>query len=83
MPGRSGARRPENRVTARSKLPQKKRTGLDLPVNLALNWLRTVSTDQDAPDFSTDARSYEAYISTGLFQTLTSISTDRSNSMNS
>ena len=32
-PGRSGARRPEKRVTARSKLPQNKCTGLHLPMN--------------------------------------------------
>ena len=32
-PGCSGARRPEKRVTARSKLPQKKCTGLALPRN--------------------------------------------------
>src|SRR2546429_9914309 len=32
--GLSGARRPEKRVDARSKLPQKKCTGLDLPMNL-------------------------------------------------
>src|SRR2546429_386138 len=32
--GLSGAGRPENRVDARSKLPQKKCTGLDLPMNL-------------------------------------------------
>jgi hypothetical protein len=31
-PGLSGARRPEKRVEARSKLPQKKCTGLDLPM---------------------------------------------------
>ena len=33
-PDGSGALRPENRVTARSKLPQKKCTGLALPRNL-------------------------------------------------
>src|SRR5207344_249975 len=32
-PSRSGARRPEKRETARSKLPQKKWTGLHLPMN--------------------------------------------------
>src|SRR5438094_2696248 len=36
-PGRSGARRPEKRVTARSKLPQKKCTGLHLPINSQRN----------------------------------------------
>ena len=35
------ARRPENRVTARSKLPQKKWTGLALPSQLVWNCLNT------------------------------------------
>ena len=34
-PSRGGAGRPEKRVTARSKLPQKKWTGLHLPTKLA------------------------------------------------
>ena len=33
-PSRIGARRPEKRVTARSKAPQKKWTGLHLPTKL-------------------------------------------------
>ena len=40
-PARSGARRPEKRVTARSKLPQKKCTGLALPMKRARNAPRT------------------------------------------
>ncbi len=42
-PTRSGARRPENRVTQRSKLPQKKWTGLSLPMKRERNSLKTVS----------------------------------------
>src|SRR5258708_3645805 len=38
---RTGARRPEKRETARSKLPQKKWTGLDLPTKPARNFSRT------------------------------------------
>src|SRR6266481_3393757 len=41
---RSGARRPEKRVTARSKLPQKKCTGLALPRKPVRNCLNTRST---------------------------------------
>jgi hypothetical protein len=41
--GCGGAVRPENRVTARSKLPQKKCTGLTLPMNRARNSLKTRS----------------------------------------
>ena len=40
-PFRAGARRPENRVTARSKLPQKKCTGLRLAQKLPRNFLNT------------------------------------------
>ena len=40
-PSRSGARRPEKSVTARSKLPQKKWTGLALPMKRARNSPRT------------------------------------------
>src|SRR5437879_12572343 len=40
-PGCGGARRPEKRVTARSKLPQKKCTGLDFPTKCARNWFKT------------------------------------------
>jgi hypothetical protein len=36
-PGCVGASRPENRVTARSKAPQKKWTGLTLPMKPARN----------------------------------------------
>jgi len=43
-PGRSGAGRPEKRVTARSKLPQKKWTGLALPMNRERNSLKMAST---------------------------------------
>jgi hypothetical protein len=43
-PGCSGARRPEKRVTAISNAPQKKCTGLDLPMNRARNALNTRST---------------------------------------
>ena len=39
-----GAVRPENRVTARSKLPQKKCTGLTLPRNRDRNRVNTRST---------------------------------------
>src|SRR5215469_9654026 len=54
-PGRSGARRPENRVTARSKLPQKKCTALDFPINPALNWLKSESTENKIrQNFSTE-----------------------------
>ena len=42
-PGCGGAGRPENRVTARSKLPQKKCTGLHLPQNRDRNSLNTRS----------------------------------------
>src|ERR1700721_1704635 len=45
-PGRSGARRPEKRVTARSKLPQKKCTGLALPMNPERNLWKTASTER-------------------------------------
>src|SRR5438874_11161761 len=41
--GCAGARRPEKRVTARSKLPQKKWTGLHLPTNCERNRLKTGS----------------------------------------
>ena len=53
-----GARRPEKRVTARSKLPQKKCTGLHLPMNRVRNSLNTLSTDdQDPPECAaTDSR---------------------------
>src|SRR5581483_9010524 len=43
-PGRSGARRPENLVTAKSKLPQKKCTGLHLPMNHERNSSKTACT---------------------------------------
>jgi hypothetical protein len=43
-PGCKGARRPENRVTAKSKLPQKKWTGLHLPMNAVRNSCSTRST---------------------------------------
>ena len=43
-PFHMGPRRPENRVAARSKLPQKKCTGLDLPRKRPRNSLNTVST---------------------------------------
>src|SRR5882672_928194 len=42
-PGRSGARLPEKRVTARSKLPQKKCTGLHFPTKPARNSWKTFS----------------------------------------
>src|ERR687892_283479 len=42
-PGCGGASRPEKRVTARSKLPQKKCTGLDLPRKPVRNSLNTRS----------------------------------------
>src|SRR5918912_896699 len=42
-PGCRGAGRPEKRVTARSKLPQKKCTGLTLPMKRARNALSTRS----------------------------------------
>src|SRR5262245_51638444 len=42
-PGWSGARRPEKRVTARSKPPQKKWTGLTLPRKLLRKSLNTRS----------------------------------------
>ena len=41
--GWSGALRPEKRVTAKSKLPQKKCTGLHLPMNPVRNRLKTRS----------------------------------------
>lgn len=41
-PGCSGALRPENRVTARSKLPQKRCEGLHLPTNFERNFLNTL-----------------------------------------
>src|SRR2546427_12753980 len=40
-PGWRGARRPENRVWARSKLPHQKWTGLVLPTNRLRNTSRT------------------------------------------
>ena len=43
-PGCNGARRPEKRVTARSKLPQKKWTGLHLPMKAVRNSRNTRST---------------------------------------
>src|ERR1700675_882192 len=42
-PSRGGARRPEKRVTARSKLPQKKCTGLLLPIKRERNSLKISS----------------------------------------
>src|ERR1043165_6547578 len=42
---RAGAGRPEKRVTARSKLPQKKCTGLDLPIKRERKTLNTSSTE--------------------------------------
>src|SRR5215475_13096302 len=93
-PGRSGARRPENRVTARSKLPQKKCTGLLLPRNRDLNCWRTESTDNNMrQNFSTDFESYAACtrssskgiglgISTGMCQIFTPIPADCSMLMN-
>src|SRR5437764_10554500 len=82
-PGRPGALRPENRVTAKSKLPQKKCTGLDFPIKRDLNWLKIASTDtRMRQNFSTDSGSYDACtrswsnamglgISTGMRQILT------------
>ena len=43
LPVKAGARRPEKRVTARSKLPQKKCTGLALPTKPVRNCLNTRS----------------------------------------
>ena len=40
-PSFGGAGRPEKRVTARSKLPQKKCTGLHFPMNPARNFVKT------------------------------------------
>ena len=46
-----GAGRPENRVTAMSKLPQKKCTGLTLPRNGARNcFSKPIHLQQDAPE---------------------------------
>ncbi len=45
MPGGGDARRPLNRETARSKLPQKKCTGLHFPMNRPRNAFSTVSAD--------------------------------------
>src|SRR3546814_3246782 len=47
-PGCRGAPRPEKRVTARSKAPQKKCEGLDLPWNRARNTLNTRSACANA-----------------------------------
>src|SRR6478752_4448199 len=81
-PGFSGALRPENRVTARSKLPQKKCTGLDFPMNCDRKRCRTASTESKMrQNFCTDAASYErcnwslskgigSGISTGIVQML-------------
>ncbi len=50
-PGRGGARRPEKRVTARSKLPQKKCTGLHLPTKPQRKLLEHgLHRDQRAPE---------------------------------
>ena len=47
----AGALRPENRVTARSKLPQKKWTGLHLPMKDVRNRLSTrADLHQYAPE---------------------------------
>src|SRR3546814_4231016 len=46
-PGCRGAPRPEKRVTARSKAPQKKCEGLDLPWNRARNTLNTRSRSEE------------------------------------
>jgi len=46
--GIGGARRPEKRVTARSKLPQKKCTGLDLPKKRPRNSLKMASIEINA-----------------------------------
>ena len=43
-PSRGGAGRPEKRVTARSKLPQKKCTGLHLPTNPHADFVNTRAT---------------------------------------
>src|SRR5579871_917347 len=92
---RSGAGRPENRVTARSKLPQKKCTGLDLPIKRDLKTLKTSSTEtrvrQKRRAYSL---SYDAWvlswsngiglaISTGMCQIVTSIFNARSADINS
>ena len=44
-PFRCGASRPENRVQAKSKLPQKKCTGLHLPMNRARNCSITLEVE--------------------------------------
>jgi len=46
--GIGGARRPEKRVTARSKLPQKKCTGLHLPMKRPRNSFNTESAETSA-----------------------------------
>src|SRR5262245_34870102 len=43
-PSRGGATRPENRVSARSKLPQKKCVGLAFPTNWQRDAVNTLST---------------------------------------
>src|SRR5487761_1716403 len=93
--GVRGARRPENRVTARSKLPQKKCTGLDLPMNRPRNSSKTESAETSARQkrFAYSG-SYDACtrssskriglgISTGMGQIFTRMPRDASASMNS
>ena len=49
-PGCGGALRPEKRVTARSKLPQKKCTGLALPMKPVRNCANTPGRREHAPE---------------------------------
>src|SRR5581483_11247292 len=94
-PSRGGARRPEKRVTAKSKLPQKKWTGLFLPMNRERNSLNKVSvTTRMFQNLLTSSRSYDACCvscskemgfgtSTGMLQIFTWIPRDSSPLMNS
>ena len=67
--GSAGAQRPEKRVTARSKAPQKKWTGLHLPRKRDLNTLKTLP-DREFRAGLAEVIKYGIIYDTGLFERL-------------